>query len=130
MTEDHSATMALVKQGLITMDEARTHEDRNVILRAVGTRPELEVAVWETPFSLRAGDHFLLCTDGLHDVVTDAEMCAIVAAHPPEEACAQFIKLALNRVCSDNVTVGVLRVSDSEEAEGSSLAETREVKLI
>ncbi|MCX6629832.1 MAG: protein phosphatase 2C domain-containing protein, partial [Candidatus Solibacter sp.] len=46
MTEDHSATMQLVKQGMLTLSEARNHEERNVILRAMGTRAELEVACW------------------------------------------------------------------------------------
>ena len=45
LTEDHSAVMEMVKLGLITLEESRTHEDKNVILRALGTAPQVEVAV-------------------------------------------------------------------------------------
>src|SRR5262249_34835643 len=56
MTEDHSATMQLVNSGMITLAEAAYHEDRNVILRAMGTHAQLEVAGWKEPFPLRPGD--------------------------------------------------------------------------
>jgi len=115
MTEDHSATMAMVKQGVLTMKEAREHEDRNVILRAVGTHEEVEVARWERPLALHPGDRMLVCSDGLHDVVEDEEMCAIAGSNEPEHACAQLVKLALDRDCKDNVTVAVLRVYGASE---------------
>jgi protein phosphatase len=111
MTEDHSATMALVKEGLLTMREAREHEERNVILRAMGTHPELEVDAWDCPFELQPGDRMVLCSDGLHDIVTDPEICAIAGSAEPQEGCARLLKLALERRCRDNVTAAVLAVS-------------------
>jgi PPM family protein phosphatase len=120
MTEDHSATMAMVKQGVLTLKEAREHEDRNVILRAVGTHEEVEVETWERPLALHPGDRMLLCSDGLHDVVEDAEMRAIAGANEPAEACARLVKLALDRDCTDNVTVAVLRVSEASEKTGTT----------
>ncbi len=110
MTEDRSATMALVKQGLITMNEAREHEGRNVILRAMGMHQEVEVATWDAPFALRPGDRLVLCSDGLHDILTDPEICSIAGSTEPREACSRMLKLALERMCRDNVTVAVLRV--------------------
>jgi PPM family protein phosphatase len=110
MTEDHSAIMEMVKQGLIGMSEAREHEDRNVILRAMGTHKDLEVAVWDTPFALRPEDRLVLCSDGLHDMVTDAEICAIASANDHRQACAELLQLALDRISSDNVTVAVVQV--------------------
>jgi protein phosphatase len=125
MTEDHSATMEMVKQGLISMAEAREHEDRNVILRAMGTHKELEVAVWDTPFALRPEDRLVLCSDGLHDIVSDDEICSITASHEHRQACAQMLQLALERISSDNVTVAVVQVYAPGERNGRGPKETR-----
>jgi protein phosphatase len=125
MTEDHSQTMEMVKQGMITLQEAREHPDRNVILRAMGTHKDLEVAVWETPFALRPGDRFVLCSDGLHEMVTDDEICAITAANEYAQACAQMMQLALERISSDNVTVAVAQVYPPGARNGHGPKETR-----
>jgi PPM family protein phosphatase len=126
MTEDHSQTMEMVKQGIISMQEAREHEDRNVILRAMGTHKELEVAVWDTPFALRPEDRLVLCSDGLHDIVSDEEICSITASHDHRQACAQMLQLALERISSDNVTVAVVQVyPPGARNNGSGPRETR-----
>ena len=118
MTEDHSATMELVKQGLLTHAEARHHEDRNVILRAMGTHKTIQAEQWVPPFPLRPGDRMLLCSDGLYEMLADEEMAAIVAAHPPEAACQQLIALAVGRVSTDNVRAVVLELSGPAAGEG------------
>src|SRR5262249_10910821 len=74
MTEDHSAVMEMVKRGLLTREEARHHPDKNVILRALGSHAEVEISIWEEPFPIREGDRFLLCSDGLYDLVEDKEI--------------------------------------------------------
>lgn len=115
MTEDHSATMELVNQGLLSLSEARTHEDRNVILRAVGTRDDLDISVWNSPFPLLPGDCLLLCSDGLHDTLNDEEIGEICSADwPPEWICHTLMALALQRNASDNITAAVLRVEHPE----------------
>jgi protein phosphatase len=129
MTEDHSATMALVKQGLISMNEAREHEERNVILRAMGTHEEVEVATWDSPFTVWPGDRLVLCSDGLHDIVTDPEICVIAGSADPGEACSRMLNLALERMCTDNVTVAVLGVYQRVESNGAGIKATREVAL-
>lgn len=111
MTADHSATMQLVNQGVLTLAQASSHEDRNVILRAVGTREELEVAVWRSPLPVRAGDVFLLCSDGLHDTLPDDEIARLCnSADSAFAACEALIGAALARHCSDNVSVAVLKI--------------------
>jgi len=130
MTEDHSATMQMVKQGLITLAEARTHENRNVILRAVGTHEEIEVATWDVPFTLRPGDRLVLCSDGLHDVLEDSEICRLAAAVRAEAACRQMLTLAVDRKCTDNVTVAVIVVHDAAQINGAGLKATREASSL
>jgi PPM family protein phosphatase len=110
MSEDHSAVMDLVRRGMLRREAARHHADRNVLLRALGTRPEITVTCWQKPFPWRAGDVFLLCSDGLYDLVEEAEMLSAAGAEPAA-ACAALIELAKERGGHDNITVGVVRLT-------------------
>lgn len=112
LTEDHSAVMEMVKLGVITPEQARTHADKNVILRALGTNPEVEISTWDEPLPVRAGDQFLLSSDGLHDLVEDAQIKATALAAPgPHEACERLVALARERGGHDNITVGIVSLS-------------------
>lgn len=110
MSEDHSLVMNLYQQGLISLEGARRHAERHVILRALGTRPAVEVETWSKPFPVRAGDLFILCSDGLSDCVADEEIRAAVLANEPASACNYLIELARQRGGRDDVTVGVVSV--------------------
>ncbi|HLJ44424.1 MAG TPA: Stp1/IreP family PP2C-type Ser/Thr phosphatase [Bryobacteraceae bacterium] len=129
MTEDHSAVMELVKQGVLTLEEARHHTDRNVINRALGTRSEVEVDTWNEPLPLKPGDHFLICSDGLYERVEDAEMKDAILSQPPPEACQALIDLAKQRGGYDNITVAVARVEVRGNGEKKIARETREVEV-
>jgi serine/threonine protein phosphatase PrpC len=133
LTEDHSAVMEMVKLGLITMDEARHHEDKNVILRALGTAPEVEVSTLE-PFRVRTGDKYLLCSDGLYDLVTDEEIeRELSAAEDIHAAGERLIVMAKGRGGHDNITVGIVELvpasgTDAPRA-GNGAGETREWRV-
>jgi protein phosphatase len=131
MTEDHSAVMEMVKVGLISMEQARHHEDKNVIVRALGTAPQVEVSIWENPLELREHDQFVLCSDGLTDLVEDKEIRNIVlSAKDSHSACENLIHLAKKRGGYDNITVGILSVEPADHAATKDLRETREVEVI
>lgn len=128
LTEDHSAVMEMVKLGIITKEEARSHEDKNVILRALGTVPEVEVSTLE-PFSVRVGDQYLLCSDGLYDLVTDEELEQELASSEDIHAAGEkLIALAKARGGHDNITVGIVAVvpEGTAAAEGKDMRATRE----
>lgn len=108
LTEDHSAVNEMVKRGELTPEQARTHSDRNIILRALGGHDTIETAVWEQPVPLMPGDRFLLCTDGLHDVVADKEIGVALSERTPPDACEALIALARRRGGPDNVTVAAI----------------------
>jgi PPM family protein phosphatase len=111
MTQDHSAAMELVARGLLTLAEADHHEQRNVIVRAVGTHARVEVTTWKDPFPLRPGDWLVLSTDGMHETIRDEEIGEIAGrAADCADACQLLLRLALERDGSDNITVAVLRV--------------------
>ncbi|MBL8189958.1 MAG: Stp1/IreP family PP2C-type Ser/Thr phosphatase [Acidobacteria bacterium] len=115
LSEDHSAVMEMVRMGVMTLAEAEGHEDRNIILRALGTKPEVAVTVWEKPFPVRVGDRFVLCTDGLFDLVSDEEIKTILTAAPADQStgdiCRQLVELAKANGGYDNITVGIVQVT-------------------
>lgn len=130
MTEDHSAVMEMVKRGILSLEQARHHEDKNVIVRALGTSPEVEVFVWANPFSIRIDDQFLLCSDGLYDLVEDAEIKSLMLDAPdPQSAAESLIDLAKKRGGYDNITVGVIRIAPLLSGKPTNLPETRELEV-
>jgi protein phosphatase len=112
MTVDHSHVAALVSQGVLTPADARIHAERNVLLRALGTDPDVAIDSWDAPFPLREGDRLLLSTDGLHGLVDDEEMLQILTSRDPEGACRDLIALARARGGDDNITAAVIAVRD------------------
>ena len=110
MSEDHSVVMNLYRQGLVSLESVRCHHERNVILRALGSRPKVEVTTWSKPFPVCAGDRFILCSDGLSDLVTDDEICAAALTDKPASACESLVELARERGGSDNITVGLVSI--------------------
>jgi protein phosphatase len=126
MSEDHSAVMEMVRRGAMSLAEARQHEDKNIILRALGPQPTVQVSTWQTPFPLRDGDQFVLCSDGLYDLVRDDEIQQIVSQCAPSEACERLIACANERGGHDNITVGVLQIRRREMTEQTEITEQRE----
>lgn len=127
MTDDHSSVMAMVRDGALTADEARSHPDKNVILRALGSHRDVEVSTWPRPFMLQPGDRMLICSDGLYDVTTDAEILEAVDGHPPQVGCDALIALARTRGAPDNVTVVILAVP--HHGAGKAPRDTRPVAV-
>jgi protein phosphatase len=129
MTHDDSAVGELVARGLLTRSEARHHADRNVILRALGTHGDVQVSHWDQPLPVRGGDAFVLCSDGLSDLLEDEEIAGIVANRHGAEACQALVALAKARGGHDNITVALLRIS-AHAAQPVSTPATREVRAI
>lgn len=106
MTDDHSLVAELVRLGYLTPEQAENHPNRNVITRAVGTEEKIDVdlAVEER----RSGDIWLVCSDGLHGCVSDAEMEAALKENEPKEAVNRLLQAALDAGGRDNISVIVL----------------------
>ncbi len=107
LTKDHSLVERLIDAGEIQPDEVYSHPDRNLISRALGDGSNLEVDVFEQP--LANGDRLLVCSDGLWEMVRDAQLCEIVsAAITPREACRRLIDAANANGGEDNITAIVI----------------------
>lgn len=108
VTADHSWVEAQVRAGLLTRAQAERHPQRNLITRALGIRPEVEVDLFEV--KLRAGDQILLCTDGVSGELSDQEMAHIVGTHEPPAAAAELVAQANERGGSDNASALVVQL--------------------
>jgi PPM family protein phosphatase len=118
VTRDHSLVEELIRSGNLTPEEALHHPNRNVITRALGTRATVEVDVFEE--DLRDEDVVLLCSDGLYRVVGDAEIARALIAEP-QAAAESLVALANQRGGPDNISVIIVRVLISEDADATLL---------
>jgi len=113
LSSDHSVVAEWVRAGILRADEADKHPRRNELLRALGANEQLESEV--TELEVRAGDRFLLCTDGLSAVVPGAEIAAVVGFEEPELAAKKLVAMANERGGPDNVTVVIALLSAETE---------------
>jgi PPM family protein phosphatase len=123
LTEDHSLVAELVRSGDLTRDQAAEHPQRNLITRALGAEEEVDVDTAVLP--VEAGDRILLCSDGLSDMVPEAQISGILADSPddPESPARRLLSAALAAGGTDNVTVVVVDVkvqAPSEERSGDT----------
>lgn len=109
VTSDHSLVAELLQNGQITPEQARNHPQKNVITRAVGTDPKVEIDIYE--FEIQANDIILLCTDGLSNLLSDREMYHMIReAESMEDAAAALVDAANEKGGLDNITAVLLEV--------------------
>jgi serine/threonine protein phosphatase PrpC len=113
LTKDHSYVQMLVDAGVFSSEDAAASPYRNIILQAMGTKPEVVSGL--SRLELRRGDRFLLCSDGLTEKVTGRELLDIVENSPSSSAaCSRLVTLANERGGEDNITVIVAEVAGDE----------------
>jgi protein phosphatase len=108
VTRDHSVVAEQLALGLIDQEAARTHPLRHVVTRAVSGQPGIAVDIVE--LTLDAGDRLLLCSDGIHSVLTDKEIGALFGSpdRPLQELCEAAMQQANRRGGHDNATAVVI----------------------
>jgi PPM family protein phosphatase len=111
LTEDHSLVNELIKSGKLSAEEAELHPQRSVITRAVGTDPDVDVDTFVV--EAHAGDVFLLCSDGLTDMVGDDDILDIVQRHQGDldRATKSLVSAANRGGGEDNITVVAFAIS-------------------
>jgi serine/threonine protein phosphatase PrpC len=114
ITEDHSYVMSLVKSGELDDREAEHHPKKNIILRALGIKSNIEPEVAPQAVLPARGDIFLICSDGLSGMVDDNGIEAILQQDVPlEQKTAALIQAAKDGGGKDNITVQLIQVIDS-----------------
>jgi PPM family protein phosphatase len=116
LTEDHSLVNELLKSGKLSRAEADVHPQRSVITRAVGTDPDVDVDAFVVDASI--GDIFLLCSDGLTDMVGDDDILDTVERHRDDlDRVTKSLVSAANRGGGeDNITVVAFQIAAEEDA--------------
>lgn len=116
ISRDHTLVAHLVEQGILTPEQAKYHPQRNVIRQAVGVadpseplEPDIET------FALQAGDVYLLCSDGLTDMVEEGEIEATLRDEPPTRAAWRLVDRALANGGRDNITVVLVQITHLQQ---------------
>jgi serine/threonine-protein phosphatase Stp1 len=104
---DHTRVQKMVELGILTPAQAREHPDAHILTQAIGGGDESDIrpSAWNEPQELRDGDVLLLCSDGLYDLIEDAELYPLIEGHDYQVAVDRLIALANERGGTDNITV-------------------------
>ena len=109
VTTDHSLVQMMIARGELTPEKAKHYPGKNLITRAIGTEAQISCDIFHT--DVQRGDHFLLCTDGLSNMLDDQEILFEVAyGQGDEQCCERLLEIAKNRGAPDNVTSVLVRV--------------------
>jgi len=115
VTKDHSYVQTLVDRNLISLKDAQMHPEKNKILYFLGQGHEMQYSI-QGPLPLQGHDKFVLCSDGLSDLLDDQEIFSITQSNPPQEACLRLQDLALKRGGHDNITIQVVQIVGNRPA--------------
>lgn len=110
ITTDHSYIEELIKNGSLTREEAENHPNKNIITRALGC--EEEILIDTLTIEIKENDIFVLCTDGLTNMLKEDEILDIIINEDdPEASCSELVRLANEKGGEDNITVIVVQNS-------------------
>jgi protein phosphatase len=115
LTDDHSLVAELVRGGKLSAEEAEHHPQRSVITRALGTDPDVDVDTFVV--DAQDGDVFVLCSDGLSDMIGDEEIEQVLTAHRGnlDNAAKELVRRANKAGGQDNITVIAFEIADEPE---------------
>lgn len=111
ITEDHSLVAEQVRSGIISEEEAENSSFKNLITRAVGIKAEVEVDLFA--LRLQQGDTLLICSDGLCNMVSDADIAVCLSDDDLKSGTRKVVELALENGGTDNITAVTVRVLDT-----------------
>ncbi len=115
LTDDHSLVGELVRSGRLSPEEAETHPQRSVITRALGTEPDVDVDTFTV--EAEQGDIYLLCSDGLTDMISQRDILALVEESSELDAAARALVNAANAGGGeDNITVVLFQIDGGDGA--------------
>jgi serine/threonine protein phosphatase PrpC len=110
LTFDHSRVAEMLRMRLITPEQAATHPARSMLTRSLGSAPAVRIDLARA--QVEAGDAFVLCSDGLWDLVSKNEITSVISTGTAAEAAEEMVQAALGRGAPDNITVVVVCIKD------------------
>lgn len=113
ITKDHSFVQTLVDSGVISDDDAESHPNKNQILKALGTSSVVEGTISQKALKVKAGDVFLLCSDGLNGMVNDKGLEMMLQGENLQLSGDNLIRAALDAGGTDNITATIVAIDES-----------------
>jgi len=117
LTCDHTVVGELLRNGNMTTAEALNHPQRNVLTKAIGTSLQIEPDIFRLTTPIRKGDRFLLCSDGLYDLVSDTEICNLLSQDSLRKAALSLTETAKRNGGHDNITVIIVEINEKSKKE-------------
>lgn len=114
ISQDHSLVAEQIRMGLLDAEQAKSHDYRSAITRALGSKPEVRVDTFAR--TLQDGDIVVLCTDGLSGLVKDEEIARVVSGQPPARAVTSLVAMANARGGKDNITTIVIKAREESRS--------------
>lgn len=116
ISKDHSFVQDLIDMGDISMEEAKTHSQKNIINKCIGNEETVNARILDMSDDFTKGDIIMICSDGISDEVFDSEFKEIILEHKQDddllECCKCIHKIAIEKGSKDNMSVILLRKED------------------
>jgi len=119
LTEDHSFVGKMIKNGMISEENAKNHPKKNILYQAMGTKYDIKVQILK-PFEIKRDDKILLCTDGLTDMVSEDKIQNILLENSAKDSVNKLIKEALKSGGGDNITCIVVEAEKKKTKKAKS----------
>lgn len=128
LTRDHTLVQQKLDAGILTPEAAELDPERNVITRSLGAAPQIQVDAFP-PLELQPGDVVLLCSDGLTDMVAEADLPRLIGAQSPRQAARKLIAAANRAGGADNISVVLARVGGKPHGKNGAGALSKSLGL-
>ncbi|RPI76352.1 MAG: hypothetical protein EHM47_00410 [Ignavibacteriales bacterium] len=128
LTMEHTQLNEMLKEGILTEEEAKNYPAKSALSRALGMEEKVKVDIIDN-ISLKHGQTFVLCTDGLSKVNKN-EILSVVTQNSPQDSCAKLINLANERGGKDNVTVLVIKINANQTSPKISPVKEEKIKTV
>lgn len=128
LTRDHTLVQELIESGAISNEEASNHPIAHMLSRSLGPAGAVDVDIRELAHPPKEGDLFLLCCDGLYNMVKEEEIQEIIVGNDPDVAVDKLMALALERGGTDNITIELIQIA-SPTAEGFAETQTQAIEV-
>ncbi|MCC6955034.1 MAG: Stp1/IreP family PP2C-type Ser/Thr phosphatase [Deltaproteobacteria bacterium] len=131
LTRDHTLVQELVESGAIRPEDAAHHPIAHMLTRSLGPSASVQPEVAIVPFQVQPGDQFLLCSDGMYNLVDAEEIRSIVSEQSPDDAVRALLELVLDRGASDNTTIQLIRSHELDDASvEASIPEPKKIRVV
>lgn len=129
LSEDQTLVAQLMSEGTITREEADTSPVQNVLLQALGAKAQIEPVIRSEGLALEPGDIFVLCSDGVFNMIKESMIVDVAGRLPPQEACDVLIEATLAAGGHDNASLGIFCVQAEPETKKTVEPTTRRIVL-